>query len=181
MGKPTGNRRTMSLSPAQVADYFSANHLEERISEALYDAVSNKALNPLDHIANYLLDLKSKMRRPIVGGNWKCNLTMAGVDALLDKTLAACDTSGCDVVVAPISLHLSKVVSKIGGGVQVAAQNCNFKGCGAFTGEMSAEQLLDLGVGWVVLGHSERRDIFLEDDDLLEKKLAYALSKGLNV
>lgn len=63
----------------------------------------------------------------------------------------------------------------------VAAQNCNVAGAGAFTGEISSEQIVDIGCKWVVLGHSERRAIFGETNEMLAKKLAYALSKGLKV
>ena len=74
-----------------------------------------------------------------------------------------------------------QVCSSIKADIMVAAQNCNFTGGGAYTGENSSEQILDIGCKWVVLGHSERRALFSEDNEMLKKKLAYSLSKGLKV
>jgi len=119
-------------------------------------------------------------RSPIVGGNWKCNLDKAGAAALVES-LNGMDCTGCEVVVAPIFLHISDVVSKIKADIKVSAQNCNFKGNGAFTGECSADQIADIGCKWVILGHSERRQYFKEDNEILKTKLEYALSKGLKV
>uniref|UniRef100_A0A7S0VJ32 Triosephosphate isomerase n=1 Tax=Hemiselmis tepida TaxID=464990 RepID=A0A7S0VJ32_9CRYP len=119
-------------------------------------------------------------RKPVVGGNWKCNLDAAGAKALVES-LNGMDCTGCDVIVAPIALHIPTVVAGIKKDIAVSAQNCNFKGNGAFTGECSADQIKDIGCQWVILGHSERRQYFKEDDDLLKTKLEYALSKGLKV
>ena len=63
----------------------------------------------------------------------------------------------------------------------MAAQNCGAQGNGAFTGEVSADILADLGIQWVILGHSERRSLYHESNELVAKKTQYALSKGLNV
>eukprot|EP00287_Rhodomonas_sp_CCMP768_P004768 CAMPEP_0196726438 /NCGR_PEP_ID=MMETSP1091-20130531/7705_1 /TAXON_ID=302021 /ORGANISM="Rhodomonas sp., Strain CCMP768" /LENGTH=249 /DNA_ID=CAMNT_0042068885 /DNA_START=30 /DNA_END=779 /DNA_ORIENTATION=- len=119
-------------------------------------------------------------RTPIVGGNWKCNLDKAGVTALV-TALNGIDCTGCEVVVAPVALHIPTVVGSIKADITVSAQNCNFKGNGAFTGECSADQIVDIGCKWVILGHSERRQYFKEDNDILKTKLEYALSKGLKV
>jgi len=73
------------------------------------------------------------------------------------------------------------VCDSIKADIAVAAQNCNFKGNGAFTGECSCDQIADIGCKWVVLGHSERRQYFKEDNEILKTKLEYALSKGLKV
>lgn len=86
-----------------------------------------------------------------------------------------------DVVVAPTFLHLAEVKSSLRPEFKVAAQNCWVKAGGAFTGEVSAEQLADLGLEWVILGHSERRHIVGESDEFTADKVAYALSKGLSV
>lgn len=74
-----------------------------------------------------------------------------------------------------------QVCDSIKADIAVAAQNCNFKGNGAFTGECSCDQIADIGCKWVVLGHSERRQYFKEDNEILKTKLEYALSKGLKV
>ena len=126
-------------------------------------------------------------RRPIVGGNWKCNPATAssldelcrnfdGVAPYLDK---------CDVYVCPSNLHVALVKDNFTPGIHVAPQNCNFKGCGAYTGEMSVDQIQDLGLGWVLIGHSERRGEFglptpAESNQLMATKLQYILDQGLN-
>merc|ERR1712224_1184849 len=69
----------------------------------------------------------------------------------------------------------------MGGTCQIGAQNCGPVGFGAFTGDVSADHLVDMSIPWVILGHSERREIFKEDDTFLAKKLEYVLSKGLKV
>ena len=86
--------------------------------------------------------------------------------------------------VCPSNLHVGSVFDKFTNGAKVAAQNCNFKGCGAFTGEMAADQMPSMGIEWVLLGHSERRGEFglptpVESNALLATKLSYLLSKGL--
>ncbi|KAJ1630934.1 Triosephosphate isomerase [Pavlovales sp. CCMP2436] len=122
----------------------------------------------------------SSARRMIVGGNWKCNLTRAQALELADA-LNAMPASDVEVVVAPIALHLPFVQSALKRAVSVAAQNCGHAGMGAYTGEVSAEQLAAMDVPWVILGHSERRTYFREDDELLAQKLAQALEHGLRV
>mmetsp|Transcript_26446 Transcript_26446/g.62552 ORF Transcript_26446/g.62552 Transcript_26446/m.62552 type:complete len:250 (-) Transcript_26446:68-817(-) len=119
-------------------------------------------------------------RTPVVGGNWKCNNDKAGVTALV-ASLNAMDCTGCEVIVAPVMLHIPETVANIKSDIAVAAQNCNFKGNGAYTGECSADQIVDIGCKWVILGHSERRQYFKEDNEILRTKLEYALSKGLKV
>lgn len=123
-------------------------------------------------------------RRPIVGGNWKCN---PEDPAKLDELVAninACDTSECDVYVCPSTLHVGMVFQSFTNGAKVAPQNCNFKGCGAFTGEMAAEQMMSMGMEWCLIGHSERRGEFglptpAESSELLATKMQYLLDTGL--
>jgi len=138
----------------------------------------------------FYLQSKPKKRRPIVGGNWKCNPeSISKLDGLI-ANVNACNTSACDVYVCPSNLHLGIVYNKFsqdkfsGGGVKVCPQNCNFKGCGAFTGEMAVEQMKAMGIEWCLIGHSERRGEFglptpAESDKLLATKLAYILKNGL--
>jgi len=123
-------------------------------------------------------------RRPIVGGNWKCNPASASKLPELIANIEACDTSKCDVYVCPTPLHTPLV--KFTNGAKVAPQNMNYTGCGAYTGEMAADHMVDLGYEWVLLGHSERRGEFglptpAESNELLATKCAYALEKGLKV
>mmetsp|Transcript_11399 Transcript_11399/g.12772 ORF Transcript_11399/g.12772 Transcript_11399/m.12772 type:complete len:167 (+) Transcript_11399:123-623(+) len=86
----------------------------------------------------------SASRRPVVGGNWKCNPdSMSKLDGLVSN-INACDTSKCDVYVCPSPLHVAYCADKFTNGALVTPQNCNFKGCGAFTGEMAVEQMKDM-------------------------------------
>jgi len=118
-------------------------------------------------------------RKPIVGGNWKCNPeSVSKLDGLLEN-INKCDTSKCEVYVSPSPLHVTYCVDKITNGAAVCPQNCNFKGCGAFTGEMSVEQMKDLKMEWVMIGHSERREYFSESDEMLATKLKYILDAGM--
>merc|ERR1719486_1234069 len=76
------------------------------------------------------------------------------------------------------------IYDKFENGVEMCPQNCNFKGCGAYTGEMSVDQMAAMGIKWVLIGHSERRGEFglptpAESNELLATKLAYILEKGL--
>jgi len=125
-------------------------------------------------------------RRPIVGGNWKCNpAEIKKLDELV-ANINACDTAKCDVYVCPSNLHVGMVYSKFKDGIFCAPQNCGYKGCGAYTGEMAVEQMVDMGMKWVLMGHSERRGEFgletpPESSEFLAKKMAYALEKGLKV
>jgi len=90
------------------------------------------------------------------------------------------------VYVCPSPLHVGIVYKSFTNGVKVAPQNCNFKGCGAYTGEMAADQMKDMGIEWCLIGHSERRGEFglptpAESSELLATKLAYLLEKGIKV
>lgn len=119
-------------------------------------------------------------RKMIVGGNWKCNLNKASAAALVEQ-LNAMDCGKCEVVVAPVAIHIPMVQATLKKDIAISTQNCNFTGMGAYTGDIAAEHLVDMEIPWVILGHSERRQYFHEDDAFLAKKLEYALSKGLKV
>ncbi|KAH9696824.1 triosephosphate isomerase [Citrus sinensis] len=86
-----------------------------------------------------------------------------------------------DVVVAPPFVYIDQVKNSLTDRIEIAAQNSWVGKGGAFTGEISVEQLKDIGCKWVVLGHSERRHVIGEDDQFIGKKAAYALSEGLGV
>jgi len=123
------------------------------------------------------------VRKPVVGGNWKCNPdSISKLDELL-KNINACDTSKCDVYVCPSPLHVNYCLGKLENGAVVTPQNCNFKGCGAFTGEMAVEQMKDMGIKQVLIGHSERRGQFgifpMDNNDTLATKLKYILDAEL--
>lgn len=88
-------------------------------------------------------------RRPIVGGNWKCNPVSAKALPDLVANIEACDTSKVDVYVCPSPLHVALCDFK--NGAKIAPQNMNFTGCGAYTGEMAADQMVDMGIEWVLM------------------------------
>lgn len=120
------------------------------------------------------------MRRPLVMGNWKMHGTRASVRLLLSEIAKAGESRPADVVVCPAHVHLQQALNLCeGSGVAVGAQDCSHMQSGAFTGEISAEMLLDLGCRWVILGHSERRQYHGESDDLVAAKLAAALQARL--
>jgi len=122
-------------------------------------------------------------RKFFVGGNWKCNGTTEEVKKIV-STLNEGQVPPPDVVevvVSPPFVFLPLVKNLLRPDFHVAAQNCWVKKGGAFTGEVSAEMLVNLGIPWVILGHSERRQILNETNEFVGEKVAYALSKGLKV
>ncbi|KAG9147468.1 hypothetical protein Leryth_007269 [Lithospermum erythrorhizon] len=116
-----------------------------------------------------------------VGGNWKCNGSKDSISKLLTDLNSSTLESDVDVVVAPPFIYIDQVKNSLTDRIEIAAQNCWTGKGGAFTGEISAEQLKDIGCKWVVLGHSERRHVIGEDNQFIGKKAAYALSQGLGV
>lgn len=116
-----------------------------------------------------------------VGGNWKCNGTTESISRLISDLNGSNLEPDVDVVVAPPFLYIEQVKSNLTDRVEIAAQNCWIGKGGAFTGEISAEQLKDIGCKWVILGHSERRHVIGENNQFIGKKAAYALSQGIGV
>ena len=120
------------------------------------------------------------MRSKIVAGNWKMNKNMAETEALLSEISAKLPDTTAEVVVAPTFVNLQRAVRQLETStIQVAAQNMHFAENGAYTGEISADMLLNIDVDVVILGHSERRSHFGETDELLAKKVKTAIDKGL--
>ena len=122
------------------------------------------------------------MRRKIVAGNWKMN-TMPAEGVELAKAVAAKRheaDSNVELIVCPPFTHLSEVVKVTRGtGVAVGAQNCAAEEKGAYTGEVSAAMLASLGVEYVILGHSERREYYGETSETLNRKMAMAYANKL--
>ncbi|CAL9115320.1 unnamed protein product [Musa textilis] len=116
-----------------------------------------------------------------VGGNWKCNGTKDSITKLVADLNDAKLENDVDIVVAPPYIYVDQVKQSLTDRIEISAQNCWVGKGGAFTGEISAEQLIDIGCKWVILGHSERRHIIGEDDQFIEKKAAFALSQNLKV
>ncbi|HEX3325273.1 MAG TPA: triose-phosphate isomerase [Solirubrobacterales bacterium] len=119
-------------------------------------------------------------RTPYIAANWKMHKTVAEAAEFVDALLPQIAATQSDVVICPPFLALSEVVERSrGSAVRVAAQNMHEEGSGAFTGEVSAPMLLEAGVDAVILGHSERRQLFGESDEALARKVPAALAAGL--
>jgi triosephosphate isomerase len=121
------------------------------------------------------------MRRPFIAGNWKMNLDRASAVALaLGVAKQSSGIDGVDLAVCPASPYLDAVAGAVAGSrVALGAQNMYHEVAGAFTGEISAAMLCDLGCTYVILGHSERRHILGETDAEVNKKVHAALEAGL--
>mgnify|MGYP003292419078 FL=1 len=119
-------------------------------------------------------------RRKIVAGNWKMNMTPSQAVALCEELKDVVKSDSVDVVYCVPAIDIVPVVEAVKGtNVEVGAENMYFEEKGAYTGEISAEMLVDAGVKYVIIGHSERRDYFKEDDALLNKKVKKAFEAGL--
>ncbi len=120
------------------------------------------------------------MGKYVIAGNWKMNKTPAEATALIEAIKPLVKDAACDVVVGvpfidiPAALEATK-----GSNIGVAAQNCYWEKSGAFTGEISADMLRELGVGYVILGHSERRTYFGDTDATVAKRVRGAIDAGL--
>ena len=123
---------------------------------------------------------RTEARKFFVGGNWKCNGSVQQVNDLVSMINQSTLSTDTEVVVCPSQVYVQGVTEKIRPDVSVGAQDCWVQGNGAFTGETSADMLADMGVGWVVIGHSERRGKG-EADAEVAAKAKYALDKGLKV
>lgn len=120
-------------------------------------------------------------RKFFVGGNWKMNGVKAEIDEICSWLSAGPLDPNCEVVVGVPGCYLQYVVDKLPPTIGVAAQNCYKAAKGAFTGELAPAMIQDCGANWVILGHSERRNVFGETDQLIGEKVAFALQAGLQV
>ena len=122
------------------------------------------------------------MRNKIAAGNWKMNCSRSEAIALVDALKGVTIPPSTQVILGVPSLYLVELSSMLAGHpIQLAAQNCHQAESGAFTGEISASMLAAIDVPYVILGHSERRAYFHEDDAMLAAKLDTALAAGLKV
>lgn len=120
------------------------------------------------------------MRQILVAGNWKLNGSTAGNKTLVDGILAGLADIKCEVAICPPYPYLSEVSSAISGSaVKLGAQNASEQESGAYTGEVSVAMLKEMGCEYVILGHSERRALYNESDELVADKFAAAVSAGL--
>lgn len=120
------------------------------------------------------------MRKPIIAGNWKMNMSIASGVEFINKIKS--EVAGTDVEVlicAPFTLLKDLKEATKGTNINVGAQNMHFEKSGAYTGEVSAEMLKEIGVDYVVIGHSERRQYFAETDETVNKKVIVALENDI--
>jgi len=128
-----------------------------------------------------LSPLSGQTRKFFVGGNWKMNGTKASIDGIADWMTKGPLDPNTEVVVGVPQCYQIYARQKLPSRVGIAAQNCYKAEKGAFTGEQSPDMIRDCGCEWVILGHSERRNVFGETDQLIGEKVAFALKSGLKV
>jgi len=122
------------------------------------------------------------MRKNIVAGNWKMNNDLAATKALVSELIKIEKTSQAEVMIAPTFVNLLEASKDLKeSSIEVVAQNMHYADTGAYTGEISASMLKSVGVNTVILGHSERREYFNEDDSLLKQKVDTALQNEMRV
>lgn len=142
-----------------------------RLTEQEVDAIALAVAAKIDRPAG---------RRPVVAGNWKMNLTPARAALLLEELMPLVTGAACEVIVAPTFVCLERAARVLrGSNLALAAQNMHWEAQGAFTGEIAADMLLDLGISHVILGHSERRSYFGETDETVNRRVRAALEAGL--
>jgi triosephosphate isomerase len=126
--------------------------------------------------------MKKSVRKAIIAGNWKMNKTRPEAKELLEaiKPLVANAEGSVEVIACVPFTNLETAVNTTAGSnIKVGAENVHFEKSGAFTGEISADMLVELGVEYVVIGHSERRQYFGETDETVNKRTKAALAAGL--
>lgn len=120
------------------------------------------------------------MRRPIIAGNWKMNMTPSEARALVEELKPLVKDAKCEVVVCPPYVDLSAVSGLIkDSNIRLGAQNIHWAEKGAFTGEVSANMLKELGVEYAIIGHSERRQYFGETDETVNARAKAAIAAGI--
>lgn len=127
--------------------------------------------------------MSASLRKPFLAGNWKMNLDRrAGLELVRALADVVGDRSDRDVAVFPPFVYIDEIARALSGSpIRVGAQNVCDEESGAFTGEISATQLLDVGATLVTIGHSERRHVYGESDELCQRKVQRALGAGLDV
>ena len=119
-------------------------------------------------------------RAAVIAGNWKMNKTQAEAKTLIEGLIPAVKDADCTVIICTPFTDLALAVEMTKGtNIHVGAQNCHFKENGAYTGEIAANMLTEIGVEYVILGHSERRQYFAETDETVNLRAKAALAAGL--
>lgn len=120
------------------------------------------------------------MRKAIIAGNWKMNYTPAQAVAVIEELKSLVKDATCDIVICPTFVCLDAALkAAAGSNIKIAAQNMHFAENGAFTGEVAPGMLEAMGVSYVVIGHSERREYFNETDEACNKKVKAAYAHNL--
>lgn len=126
--------------------------------------------------------MNKSLRKPVIAGNWKMNNNPAQAAALIEQLKPLVKNASCEVVACVPYVDLHAALKAAGGtNIQIGAQNCHWAASGAFTGEIPAATLRELGVPYVIIGHSERRQYFGETDLTVRDRTRAALDAGLKV
>ncbi len=126
--------------------------------------------------------MNKAIRQAIIAGNWKMNKTRPEAKALIGELIPLVKDAGCGVVICVPFTNLETALDATKGtNIKVGAENCHWAKSGAFTGEISADMLVEMGVEYVVIGHSERRQYFGETDATVNQRVRAALDSGLKV
>ncbi|MCL2696781.1 MAG: triose-phosphate isomerase [Oscillospiraceae bacterium] len=124
--------------------------------------------------------MKKELRKAIIAGNWKMNKTRPEAQQLINELKPIANGIGCEVVICVPFTSLAAAVEAVKDtGIKVGAQNVHFEANGAYTGEISAVMLKEIGAEYVIIGHSERRQYFGETDETVNKRTKAALAGGL--
>ena len=126
--------------------------------------------------------MKKTVRDAIIAGNWKMNKTPSETTALINEMKPLVSGADCKVVLCVPFVDIDAALNAAAGSnIEIGAENCHFEKSGAFTGEVSPVMLKEMGVKYVIIGHSERRQYFGETDVTVNKRLKSALEEGLKV
>ena len=126
--------------------------------------------------------MNKQLRKAVIAGNWKMNKTPSQTTALVEEMKPLVKGADCDVVICVPYVDLQAAIEATkGSNIKVGAENCHWEKSGAYTGEISTEMLTEMGVEYVVIGHSERRTYFGETDATVQKRVRAALDAGLTV
>ena len=126
--------------------------------------------------------MKKSVREAIIAGNWKMNKTPSETKALISEMKPLVANADCKVVLCVPFVDIdAALTAAAGSNIEIGAENCHFEKSGAFTGEVSPVMLKEMGVKYVIIGHSERRQYFGETDITVNKRLKNALDEGLKV
>ena len=126
--------------------------------------------------------MKKTVRDAIIAGNWKMNKTPSETKTLINEMKPLVADADCKVVLCVPFVDIdAALTAAVGSNIEIGAENCHFEKSGAFTGEVSPVMLKEMGVKYVIIGHSERRQYFGETDVTVNKRLKNALDEGLKV